>query len=256
MAGNVGRDQVAQGVGARGHDADDALDPFGLELPVDLGGVLGEILLQADVVQQPAAAGLVLAQVGELHAQGPQRVHGVYQRLRLGVGPPAGDLAVDAGHVDAQLLGDAGEGHGQLRARRALVHPPHQAHQRLQLPGELVAAAGEEDGLPLFGEVQVLGPFGPGGLGLPQHVVLGLDVVCQEAQSRRDQVFRFLGHLQPLQARARGRSSAAISLGLSATGTPAAVSASILDLAVPSSPMIIAPAWPMRLPGGTDRPAM
>ena len=35
---------------------------------------------------------------------------------------------------------------------------------------------------------------------------------------------------------------------------PAAVSASILLWAVPLFPLMIAPAWPMRLPGGAVRP--
>ena len=44
--------------------------------------------------------------------------------------------------------------------------------------------------------------------------------------------------------------------GLSATVIPAAFSAAIFDSAVPSPPLMIAPAWPMRLPGGAVRPAM
>ena len=44
--------------------------------------------------------------------------------------------------------------------------------------------------------------------------------------------------------------------GLSATVIPAAFSAAIFVSAVPSPPVMIAPAWPMRLPGGAVRPAM
>jgi len=51
-------------------------------------------------------------------------------------------------------------------------------------------------------------------------------------------------------------SNLAISLGLLATGTPAWVKALILDSAVPALPIIIAPACPMRFPGGADLPAI
>src|SRR5690606_21137814 len=51
-------------------------------------------------------------------------------------------------------------------------------------------------------------------------------------------------------------SRSGISLMRSATATPAASRASILPLAVPDPPEIMAPAWPIRLPGGAVRPAM
>ena len=41
-----------------------------------------------------------------------------------------------------------------------------------------------------------------------------------------------------------------ISAGVDATAIPAAFSAAILSLAAPLPPEMIAPAWPMRLPGG------
>src|SRR6188768_316749 len=47
-----------------------------------------------------------------------------------------------------------------------------------------------------------------------------------------------------------------MSLGVGATRTPAASSAAILSLAAPLPPLMIAPAWPMRLPGGAVVPAM
>ena len=47
-----------------------------------------------------------------------------------------------------------------------------------------------------------------------------------------------------------------MSAGLSATTTPAASRAAILSVAVPLPPEMIAPAWPIRLPGGAVRPAM
>ena len=43
---------------------------------------------------------------------------------------------------------------------------------------------------------------------------------------------------------------------VSAMSAPAAVSASILLCALPVLPLMIAPAWPMRLPGGAVRPEM
>ena len=44
--------------------------------------------------------------------------------------------------------------------------------------------------------------------------------------------------------------------GDAATATPAASRAAILSLARPLPPAMIAPAWPMRLPGGAFWPAM
>ena len=51
-------------------------------------------------------------------------------------------------------------------------------------------------------------------------------------------------------------SVAPISAGVGATLTPAASSAAIFSAAVPLPPEMIAPAWPMRLPGGAVAPAM
>ena len=53
-----------------------------------------------------------------------------------------------------------------------------------------------------------------------------------------------------------GCSAAPMSAGLSATSMPAASRAAIFSAAVPLPPEMIAPAWPMRLPGGAVRPAM
>ena len=50
--------------------------------------------------------------------------------------------------------------------------------------------------------------------------------------------------------------SSPISVGLRPTRTPAASSASILACAVPFDPEMIAPAWPIFLPGGAVTPAM
>ena len=50
--------------------------------------------------------------------------------------------------------------------------------------------------------------------------------------------------------------SSATWLGVRPTRTPAASSASALAAAVPLEPVTIAPAWPMRLPGGASNPAM
>ena len=47
-----------------------------------------------------------------------------------------------------------------------------------------------------------------------------------------------------------------MSAGDSATAIPAARSASFFSAAVPLPPAMIAPAWPMRLPGGAVAPAM
>ena len=50
--------------------------------------------------------------------------------------------------------------------------------------------------------------------------------------------------------------SSAVSPGFRATLMPAFLKASILPSAVPVLPIIIAPACPMRFPGGAERPAM
>ena len=47
-----------------------------------------------------------------------------------------------------------------------------------------------------------------------------------------------------------------MSAGLFTTCTPALVSASIFSAAVPCPPAMMAPAWPMRRPGGAVWPAM
>ena len=47
-----------------------------------------------------------------------------------------------------------------------------------------------------------------------------------------------------------------MSAGLLTTVTPAAVNAAIFSAAVPLPPAMIAPAWPMRRPGGAVCPAM
>src|SRR5438874_1092392 len=48
----------------------------------------------------------------------------------------------------------------------------------------------------------------------------------------------------------------AIAEGVLATAMPAALKAAILAAAVPLPPLTIAPAWPMRRPGGAVAPAM
>ena len=47
-----------------------------------------------------------------------------------------------------------------------------------------------------------------------------------------------------------------MSAGLFTTFTPAAVSAAIFSAAVPLPPAMMAPAWPIRRPGGAVCPAM
>ena len=50
--------------------------------------------------------------------------------------------------------------------------------------------------------------------------------------------------------------AAPMSAGLFTTWTPAAVSAAIFSAAVPLPPAMMAPAWPIRRPGGAVCPAM
>jgi hypothetical protein len=58
------------------------------------------------------------------------------------------------------------------------------------------------------------------------------------------------------RARSISAAIAAVSVGLSPTRTPLASSASFLPWAVPEEPEMIAPAWPICLPGGAVKPAM
>ncbi len=61
---------------------------------------------------------------------------------------------------------------------------------------------------------------------------------------------------RPYSARSISTAIAAVSVGLSPTRTPFASSASFLPWAVPEEPEMIAPAWPICLPGGAVKPAM
>src|SRR5262249_11438806 len=73
--------------------------------------------------------------------------------------------------------------------------------------------------------------------------------------------WRYLAKPNPLTARGvggyilRGRVSA-MSLGVGATPMPASLNAANFAAAVPRPPLTIAPAWPMRRPGGAVAPAM
>ena len=60
------------------------------------------------------------------------------------------------------------------------------------------------------------------------------------------------GHVE----RTRSAAMRAASVGLMPTGMPRASSASFLPCAVPEDPEMIAPAWPMVLPAGAEKPAM
>jgi len=60
-----------------------------------------------------------------------------------------------------------------------------------------------------------------------------------------------LGHATQLtNSYSSAATASPIFAGESATVTPASFKAAILDFAVPSPPLMMAPAWPMRLPGG------
>ena len=54
----------------------------------------------------------------------------------------------------------------------------------------------------------------------------------------------------------RTTTSSATSVGVVPTLMPAASSASFFAWAVPEEPEMIAPAWPIVLPGGAEKPAM
>ena len=54
----------------------------------------------------------------------------------------------------------------------------------------------------------------------------------------------------------RSATRSATSVGFLPTAAPTASSASAFAAAVPADPVTIAPAWPIRLPGGASNPAM
>ncbi len=60
----------------------------------------------------------------------------------------------------------------------------------------------------------------------------------------------------PQEPRSTSTAILAVSVGLSPTRTPFASSASFFACAVPEEPEMIAPAWPICLPGGAVKPAM
>ena len=67
----------------------------------------------------------------------------------------------------------------------------------------------------------------------------------------KNSVDGLLAFLSLIQWGTRADSSdSPIFAGESATTTPASRNAATFDAAVPSPPLMIAPAWPMRLPGG------
>ena len=79
---------------------------------------------------------------------------------------------------------------------------------------------------------------------------------CQLSQSRSPAKFkiRSISGIQSQAGKARAitgaKQSSAITEGVGATAIPASRNASILAAAVPLPPLTIAPAWPIRRPGG------
>src|SRR5207247_8516948 len=79
-----------------------------------------------------------------------------------------------------------------------------------------------------------------------------------EQQGARPGVWQDLRPGKPRRAHGARRSATirATFDGVRPTATPEASSASAFAAAVPLDPVTIAPAWPMRLPGGASNPAM
>jgi len=102
----------------------------------------------------------------------------------------------------------------------------------------------------------------------PEHALhkLGRPLTVRDLRSSRQLVVRETGELRPtkttIEATQRWTVSHtstaifAVSVGLSPTRTPFASRASFFAWAVPEEPEMIAPAWPICLPGGAVKPAM
>ena len=78
---------------------------------------------------------------------------------------------------------------------------------------------------------------------------------CRRSSPGAGRGLQRFGPAQP-SARIASTASRAVSVGLLPTRTPFASSASFFASAVPEEPEMIAPAWPICLPGGAVKPAM
>src|SRR5215471_1823727 len=91
--------------------------------------------------------------------------------------------------------------------------------------------------------------------GINQHAV-HIEDRRVERESAQHQPWSSPDHARDVAPASAWRVSSGMSKIVSATGTPAACNASTLPCAVPVLPEMIAPAWPIRLPGGAVRPEM
>ena len=127
----------------------------------------------------------MLAEVAGLDAELAQYGDGRREGLDLGTCLAAGDVAVDAGQVEAELLLEAGEAHGKLGADDAPVHAPAERHEPFELGGILVAAPGEKHRLRPLRQPQTVRPAGALLLGDAKDVLVGPDVVSEVGEAGR-----------------------------------------------------------------------
>ncbi len=239
-------------------------DPEAVDVVRRLAGVkaVGTTGVVADHATEgaPGMGGRVGAEREAVLLRGPAQVVQHHPRFNPGHPPVRVDLGDPrhvARHVDddrlvARLPGQAGPG------------PPGQ-ERRPRLGGQagrrpdVVVVDGEDDAQGYVAVVRRIAGVGGPGRGVEA------DLAAHRAGQRRPQggalsFFELAGlsrHPRPgYTDRTSWAMSSPASVGFSATFTPARARASILAWAVPLLPEMMAPAWPMRRPGGAVTPAM
>ena len=209
-----------------------------------------------------------------------------------GGSPPAPQLGIQRLDVEPGLVAPHGSNLGAERAedpqrpvvgRRLDEHPLAAAREHLREEREaLKRSVGEDD--PSLGDPVLLGDppaqrrvapgrpvgedrravrlhGGPGALGelLDRHAFRRRDPAGERDRLHASRVGRssdVSGGAVQARAPTTSAASCATSVGVVPTRTPQASSASFFACAVPEVPEMIAPAWPIVLPGGAVKPAM
>ena len=120
--------QLGQGVGTGGNNADNFSHAPGLQVFIQVLSIPGKIFLQPDVVQDSPAARLVLSQIAKLNPQPPKHLNRIQQWPSGGIAISGRQPAEHLRRVDTQLLGKAGYTHRHLGADGALVQLPYYRH--------------------------------------------------------------------------------------------------------------------------------
>jgi hypothetical protein len=140
------------------------------------------------------------------------------------------------------------------------VHPPDREGRDFVPGAQFQAGAGPRRAVGAHAHEPGLGAGGEQALqslqGVPpQRRLLGVPAPPRPHERPRNDPQLVNGPAQAL-APTRSAASRAASVGFRPTGMFFAPSASAFACAVPEEPEMIAPAWPMRFPGGASKPAM